>query len=600
MTTFLIGYHYALGDNVSFLPHYLHNIDPSLYNNDPIIDPSGRSSPRILVKFMVLFLSSFLTLPLTAFILTALGNSFVVWITFVASKWMFDNNKLTPFIASVLAVSSIRWGIGGGNNNIIGNSFLFHNMSVPLVLLSVLMAIRYNPIQCAVYACLAAIIHPLYGLVAGAMGLTTCVLWFSYRFIRTDIRSSVNAKEVRYLVSGILLFALFTYLAWLRPYSDGLSKNVFMDMLLFRNPHHIMPSQFAIEDYIQALLFLGALIISWKWWRANQEGDNSASSLVLIFLIVHIGVLIGGYVFVELVPVRVWVVAMVFRTLGILRWIGFLIIGNTIAHLLLKPTGTTDRLIAAICLAGTGFSQSVLMFLSHLLLEVQSGIVTLSEKAKRYLTMIGLIISFIFLFLTFTVFTDLELSSLRFTFILMLNLGVVYWFYKQKNHQIRWIVPLISLMVLTPTVIANRNSSINRVIHCIFTEEDAMNLDAYGDIARYARNNTDIDALFLGPPECDRFRLWSRRAVLFNFGEHPTRSDRITMWMDRMQTVYGPYTETGWKAKKQMDENYLKISDKDLEVIRERYKVDYAVLFDATETNHRVLIRNSTYKLVVL
>ena len=59
----------------------------------------------------------------------------------------------------------------------------------------------------------------------------------------------------------------------------------------------------------------------------------------------------------------------------------------------------------------------------------------------------------------------------------------------------------------------------------------------YLDLARWARDNTSTDAVFLVPPDEESFRVHARRAIVVNFKGVPQLSAELPAWRDRLCDV---------------------------------------------------------------
>jgi hypothetical protein len=64
----------------------------------------------------------------------------------------------------------------------------------------------------------------------------------------------------------------------------------------------------------------------------------------------------------------------------------------------------------------------------------------------------------------------------------------------------------------------------------------------YVELARWARDNTPKDALFLVPPDEESFRVHARRAIVVNFKGVPQLSAELPEWRDRLCRVLGTDT----------------------------------------------------------
>jgi hypothetical protein len=70
---------------------------------------------------------------------------------------------------------------------------------------------------------------------------------------------------------------------------------------------------------------------------------------------------------------------------------------------------------------------------------------------------------------------------------------------------------------------------------------DAVRADPpdYIALAKWARKNTPVDAIFLVPPQEQSFRLNARRAIVVNFKNVPQLGAELPEWRDRLQKTLG-------------------------------------------------------------
>jgi hypothetical protein len=142
------------------------------------------------------------------------------------------------------------------------------------------------------------------------------------------------------------------------------------------------------------------------------------------------------------------------------------------------------------------------------------------------------------------------------------------------------------------------------VVHRIksnFMPEIQSQLGAEGDeVARFAKQSTPEDSIFLTPPDWGQFRLLARRAIVVDFKAFPFADFAIAEWYERLIACYGNPAKKGTAMVDELIENYRRIDDNTLRTLRQRYKIDYAVLYKETSTNFEVLFQNSNYKVIYL
>jgi hypothetical protein len=93
-------------------------------------------------------------------------------------------------------------------------------------------------------------------------------------------------------------------------------------------------------------------------------------------------------------------------------------------------------------------------------------------------------------------------------------------------------------------------------------------------LARWVRDHTPVDSLFLAPPAFQRFRLLARRAVIVDTKSPPLRPDLLVAWYDRLcaMTLF-PDAPT-WQA---VDERYTKLTASELERVARSFGAEYVI-----------------------
>lgn len=90
--------------------------------------------------------------------------------------------------------------------------------------------------------------------------------------------------------------------------------------------------------------------------------------------------------------------------------------------------------------------------------------------------------------------------------------------------------PVVCVLAMLPLLVWDRGFGLR------FIPEDPP---GYVRLARWARENTPRDAMFLVPPQEQAWRIEARRAVVVNFKAVPQTSAELPEWKRRMQDVTG-------------------------------------------------------------
>lgn len=586
----LWGYVYAGGNEIEQLPIILRAIDPAYLVRDFFTNTSAEFGPRFYYAHFIALIATEATLPAVFFFLTALANSGIAWVSARFALHLFDDRPLAGVFAAAAVLSLKTFWLG--SSNVIYRSFLEPgHLIAPLLLASVWLAYRRQPIGVALCCGLASMVHPLLGLETGAILLAVMAIsaWYARR--KSSLSTPVIPSGSAYL-RALLIFAAFAA-ANLLPYSHTfrLSTGQFVSILAqFRHPHHYLPSTFGAWQYLQAgvFLFAGGAAFSLSGGKAAGVKKTTLETLALAIIITLLCLI--GYVFVELVPVRLAVSAQLFRLLYLLKWLGLVFLAGRLGMELETRQAGGER-------AG--------------LLFQLAGLVTPATAA------VGQLFALVF---------PPERSKRKWTFWLSLSLaalaaGLVAWLYR-PGFRALLLFPLLAgagaILVLFPGRIrayALSASLMTALGFCLlwgsrFLPAYAQTVLEYPsftlagvsgqavEVARYARDHTPEDALFLTPPKFGDFRLLAKRAIVVDFISFPFQDDAMLEWKERMFTCYTEPVARGFDAIVEMSNQYKRINDQRLLALKSRYGFEYAVLYRATQTAFPVLYESPHFKIV--
>ena len=186
------------------------------------------------------------------------------------------------------------------------------------------------------------------------------------------------------------------------------------------------------------------------------------------------------------------------------------------------------------------------------------------------------------------------------TLLVFIALGMAFPLRKGGTSHGGRLLSLGLVLLVVSTALANREY---RVIEWQFVNPIVTFSDHRGDsadIARWALQNAPESAVFLIPPDMGAFRLLARRAAVVDFVAIPFDGAAMREWRERIRACYGDVTTGGFQARKELAQNYSKISDQDLDRISMKYDADYAVLNVQTQTSRPVVYNADNFKIVLL
>ena len=397
------------------------------------------------------------------------------------------------------------------------------------------------------------------------------------------------------VVSVSIVFAVFAIFVWIIPQNTSIDSTQFINIVAyFRHPHHYIPSTFGVKTYIVTIFFLLAFAISWKWWYDNPSTDKTLPLRILIPIIIVLSLCVGGYLFVEVFPSRLWTSAQTFRLLFIVKWFGLIVLAGTIARFLKRSDAFDQSYVGWLLLIGSGGSQPLLMFFGH-------TVELLRERLKSILSPRGVHLGLGIALLMAGVVVA-KYGSPRESIALLLFVVISFWFLLLAKRWYRSLIPCILLSIVIVMFAVNRHYQIRFLSHYldklapIVTLSDIKGPDV--EIADYARENIREDAVFLAPPLFGRFRLVARRAIVVDFKSFPFQDWAMAEWKERMLDCYGKVENTGFATATEMDEQYKNISNERILSVARKYGVLYAVLYKNTLSEFPVIFENDSYKIV--
>ena len=578
----LIGYTFGTNNQIEAMPLIMHAADPNFIPNDFFVNVNAGFGPRFYYAHSMAMLSKILPIPLLYFLLTLISNISVAGITYKVAKHLFNEDRLVGFISTAV-VMSIK-GIMLGDAAIIRIAGLRPGtLILPLVLLSLWLAIRQKPIWSAVCAGLASLIHPLLGLEGGFLALTTLML---IRFLYRDHSKSGSLTSIKNILTGLLIFSGFAAFSVV-PMMElaKIDSRQFIEIVgYFRNIHHYIPSSFEKAEYRNTLLFVTSCAIAFVFVKEQMVAKDWSAILIMNTLVL-LGCL-GGYLFVEIWPSRLWLSAQLFRLLLVPKWFGFILLSGLTANWIQKKKtelrGYTllvaflSPVAIAIPTFSAGFRRNIGKWGFAPLLSDGLTLVLTVFSLMFYPPNVQTL--FLFTLFVFLVFSAILLHNLVWRTGLLIGIPMIF------------IAALLQKTIVLPLGLEDLKPR--------FTFE-ALGGDDY-NIARVARQHSAPDDLFLVPPDMGQFRVMAERSIVVDFKCFPFQDSAMVAWRNRLIKCYGATDQCGFKAALAMDRQYYKINDIQLSNLRNDLNINFAILYKKTKTNLSVLYENNTYKMIDL
>lgn len=617
IATFHYGYRFGLGDQEAGLAQILHMQDETIYANDIVIDPADQYGLRFFSYYPIAIISKIIPLELVCLLGVLLTNFITALITFWISSKLFPGYSWLPYIAVGL-ICTVNYN-PIDDYGMISNSFVPRQMSFPLAIGIISLALLNRPVFAGCLAAFGTMIHPLMinnaVIIAFAgMGFHNLIL-----LLRSHNRSKRQLFEWLRLLIGGLIYVAVTWLLWVFLLPTGsIDEQVLFDTLLYRSPARYLPIEnYGLNSIVYFAVYLLAIAVSLYWWRHDRrvsEKSNRFSNISLGMYLSIWGLFIGSIVFVQLIPSLFWLKLEPLNAVLLGHWFGLVLLSYSITRLI--ELGSEKNFEpwknAAIMIVGTENAQPLLMLYGHL----RQTFSFLLDRLKSNLTRFSLLLFDFFLVTVIILrYGDIEThyGNMRFTLSILIFMGISFGFIIFQNTMKFALITTLSLIILLiPSVTIYGNTGFlhphTMFFSSIFSLKDAHNIgknrDDYSlidDISLWVKEHTSPDVILLTPPMESRFRLVSQRSVVIGFKVIITTPDGLPKWLERMETCYGKSTNRGFAAVKDLDKNYHDITERKLSEVHDNYGADYAIVYKATKNiSMPVVYENNKYKLVVL
>ncbi len=538
------GYSFGLSDSIDHLPIVYRFMDAGYLTKDFRVNVGASFDPRYYYAHVLAAFARVLPLPIVSVALTFLAQAGIALATVVAAKTLFKGSRLAVVGAAVLVmVVDPFYGMDDLVYSYLKPSLLARAFGYG----ALAAGLKRRPLLAACLCFLGGFWHPTLALEVGAFALLVAFTAFLVDRRVLAIDSARFRRAMLEIAAAACILAAHAVVFWALPYRSSLSTfqldtRQFLQIMLFRHEYTTVPSSFSLRYYAGGVAFLALSAVSWLHWHRDAATDRAHSLSVLVFTLGVLLFCVGGYVFVEIFPSRLWVTVRAFRMLHAVKWIGMLVICGSFAQ-----ARRWDLWAAA-----------------------AAATVLLSAVAGDVL-------------------------------VLPLILGAVFavlalWQPRAGRRLPRFLLPgLLLALAVVDTCLSFPLPG------WLAVWRPRITLEADDDISRYARTRTPADAVFLTPPDYGLFRLTAHRAIIVDWKSAPFQDSAMREWWNRMNECYA--VVSGMKRNEGlelMEAGYRRISADKLLRLRDKYGADFAVLHVETPVSFPILARTAKYKLVSL
>ncbi len=586
----LWGYNYSAGNAEEQLPFLLRALDPSFLVNDFFTNTFEQFGPRTFYTNFVAFFANKIPLTITLFVLTLAANTAIAFLSGLVSRHFFTRSRFSHFLAAAGVLTLKTFWLG--YSNVLYRNFLEpEHLAMPFILLGVYLVLKRKPFVAALAFGVSAFFHALLGLEYGwiILGLVF-VEWIIQR-----IRKESVTTPLKSLLASLLVMAVFSVFL-LVPYTKQTSIPAaeFIHLVAYvRHPHHYLPSTFGLVQYGQAFVYLlgFALTFSIMVKRSNVLYQNRR----YLYLIGGVIVLLclGGYLFVEVWPSRLWTSAQMFRLPFIIKWFSIVLLGGWAGDMIEFPASEQSRRFGFV---------AAMSLVTPISITLASGLALAYEKLQTRMDIKKNRIFEVFSFLSVMAAVVLYHPELRTWICYAILLVSILFFYR-----LRWSGGGLAVSIALPVCTSALLILFATVLRApSFLKYDLPTLKLYktsgevAELANYVKENTPEDAVFYVPPRFGEFRYMAGRAVVVDFAAYPFQDQAMREWFNRIASCYGVPDQNGFNALPQLNETIYHISDIELFDLSRKYRFTYAVVYDSTPTNFPLVFRTNTLKLVYM
>lgn len=584
----LWGYDYSAGNAEEQLPFILRALDPAYLANDFFTNTYSQYGPRIFFSEFVAFFAGIVSLESALFFLTLSANVAIAFLSGLIADFFFPKSRFSVFLAAAGVLSIKTFWLG--YSNIIYRNFLEpEHLAMPLILLGCFFILKKKLVLASILFGVASLFHTLLGLELGWILFgSLIILW-----IVQKIRKQEPSTSIKQLVVSTVILTAFS-VALLYPYllQSSIPSDEFIHLVAYiRHPHHYLPSTFELWQYGQAAVYIVgfALVYRLALKRSRSLGDQKSLYFIVGGLIVLLCV--GGYLFVEVWPSRLWVSAQMFRLLFIIKWFSIVLISGWVGDIIENPSQNESRLSGVT--AGIALITPITLAFLPLAQCFRGSIFPRLKISQRLLQPIVILLLTIILIVFYK-------PELRTWLIFLILFAVIWIMYAAKWKPIGLLAAVVLPLGLSAVflIFAATGSAPAFLKYQVPVFSLFKTSGEAAEVATFAKANTPPDAIFYTPPRMGEFRYMADRAIVVDFAAYPFQDLSMQEWYRRIADCYGVPDKLGFDALAQLNQTVYKISDEELLALSQKYGFSYAMVYDATKTNFPIIFRTQSLKLV--
>lgn len=585
----ILGFQFGIGNQVEQFTIIRRLADPAFAAGDFYVDNAALFGPRYYYSLALAWLTHLAPLPAVIFVLSFLTNFALAAVSFHTARRHLNASVTGGAVAALVAVTNSGFALGLAAY-LRFESYQPASPAIVLALIAFACLLSGRRLLAAVTFIGASLAHPLVGVETAVVAYGACAL---AEFARQPTRRDVWTAWRGYIPSGLLLVAGVAA-AWALP-ARGTPATAIPDaefiriLAQFRAPHHYFIDAMPATQFLHA----GVFVVVTAWLVAGHlraEGRRFAPVALGLAAAFVVLLCVVSVITVDLMHLRLFTTAQLFRTLLVLKWVGLLFFAAR-ADTWLGTGQPLAWVAAAVPVLCTGEAQPAALAAAVTTMEVSRR---LRLRGAPALAVAGLLI--------LMASVMLMRGDARDTGRAVVGLVVLAaWFGAAGDRLGRRIgaVALVATMIALGVV--NRRVGYDApgaVLEPTYTFDDIRTPDA--DMARWVGRHTPRDVVWIIPPDLETFRLFAERAVVVDFTSVPFEDQALREWDVRIRAVYGDVEGGGFTALRAMKRHYAAADPARLRAAARRYGATHAVLYADTPWAGPVLYETDGFKAVSL
>ncbi len=509
----------------------IHEKDPSLLKNDWFVNLSSDFNIRSAFIKLVVVSDTLINNYEITYILLLLCFLFIFSTGFYKTVLLLTKNpKLAFFSISFPLLLPSKFGLG--NSFEIGAFFLPGTIALAIAIWAVYLFLIERYSISFLLLSLASLFHPIIALI----------LYGAFIFSIIFRKDTLKGKRISLLKSAYFFIGFSIIgIPLLSQLNTNINpSNIIYILARFRAPWHYSPFTWSLVVWASFIGFFILFLIAFKYSKI----DKKYKSVFMLFVIAIFLCYILGTIFVEIIPIKLFVKLQLFRASELLNIIEFIFISEFIYNAALKVNSQKRYLI---------------LFISTLLvLDLFWGISFLAPSLFNRLL-------------------------LKMPLAILLGVGITIIMAKTKRIRIILAVLvaifLITYMFYNPLIPRYRESK------------------EVTDMFLFIQENTPKNSVFLASPSMTLLRVGAERATIINFQAFIFGDNAMVEWYNRILDVTNSQDKAYQKGVSFEDikDGYKTLSKEDILRLKEKYGFDYAVFEKPKELNYSIFYENSRF-----